>query len=292
MARTPPAREPGSRETLLNLQEAVDRLGVHYMTAYRYVRTGRLPATQIGSHWFVDPRDLARLGAGTTVVGRPRAATRRSARQTAARRLEGRLVAGDEAGAWAIVEGRLGSGSNPDEVLLDELGLAMRAVGNGWEAGEYTVDDEHRATGVATRVVARLGARFTKRGPRRRSVILGTPPHELHGLPTAMAANVLRGRGYDAIDLGADVPPDAFGAAVTKAARPLAVAVAVTSGNHDRSVRAIARAVEQASPGLPVLVGGAGISGEAHATRLGAAWSGGDARRLSEVIDDLDRRSR
>ena len=107
-----------------------------------------------------------------------------------------------------------------------------------------------------------------------------------------MAANVLRGHGYDVIDLGADVPPDAFGAAVTKTARPLAVAVAVTSGNHDRSVRAIVRAVEQVSPGLPVLVGGAGIADEEHAARLGAAWSGGDARHLSEVIDDLDRRSR
>lgn len=292
MARNPSARERDSDPERLNLQEAADRLGVHYMTAYRYVRTGRLPATQIGSHWFVDPRDLPRLGAGAAVAGRTRAATRRSARQAAVRRLQDRLVAGDEAGAWGIVEGRLGSGSNPDEILLDELGLAMRAVGEGWEAGEYTVDDEHRATGVATRVVARLGARFTKRGPRRRSVILGTPPHELHGLPTAMAANVLRGQGYDAVDLGADVPPDAFGAAVTKTARPLAVAVAVTSGNHDRSVRAIVRAVEQASPGLPVLVGGAGISGETHAARLGATWSGGDARRLSDVIEDLDRRSR
>ena len=124
--------------------------------------------------------------------------TRRSARQAAARRLEDRLVAGDEAGAWAIVEGHLGSGSNPDEVLLDELGLAMRSLGEGWEAGDYSVDDERGPLGVATRVVARLGARFTKQGPqRRRSIILGTPPHELHGLPTAMAANVLRGQGYD-----------------------------------------------------------------------------------------------
>ena len=201
-------------------------------------------------------------------------------------------MAGDEPGAWAIIEGRLGSGSSPDEVLLDELGVAMRSVGVGWEAGDYTVDDEHRASGVAMRMVARLGARFTKRGPNRRSIILGTPPHELHGLPTAMAANLLRGRGYDVVDLGADVPADAFGAAVTKTPRPLAVAVAVTSGNHDRSLRAIVRAVQSARPGLPVLVGGGGIDGDEHAAPLGAVWSGGDARSLAEVIESLDHRSR
>jgi excisionase family DNA binding protein len=294
MVRTPAPRDldSGSRSGLLSLHEAAERLGVHYMTAYRYVRTGRLPATQVGAQWWVDPRDLAGAREGAAVAGRPRAQTRRSTRVAAARHLESRLVAGDEAGAWAIVEARLGSGTNPDNVLLDELALAMRSVGDGWEAGDYTVDDEHRASGVATRVVSRLGARFTRRGPKRRSVILGTPPHELHGLPTAMAANVLRGRGYDVADLGADVPADAFGAAVTKTARPLAVAVAVTAGNHDRSVRAIVRSVEKASPGLPVLVGGAGIAGEQHAARLGARWSGGDARQLGEVIEELDRRAR
>ena len=80
----------------------------------------------------------------------------------------------------------------------------------------------------------------------------------------------------------------AFAAAVTKAQRPLAVAVAVTVGNHDRALRAIVRAVDEVSPGLPVLVGGAAIAGEEHVARLGASWSGGDARRLGDIIDDLD----
>ena len=38
----------------ISLQEAASRLGVHYMTAYRYVRTGRLPARRDGAQWFVD----------------------------------------------------------------------------------------------------------------------------------------------------------------------------------------------------------------------------------------------
>ncbi len=291
MASTPVFPER-SAAGLLGLQEAADRLGVHYMTAYRYVRTGRLPATRIGSQWWVDPRDLPAAAAGSVVAGRPRTETRRASRAATARRLEDRLVAGDEAGAWTIVEGRLGSGSDPDEILLDGLGEAMRSVGHRWQAGDYTVDDEHRASGVATRVVARLGARFTARGPKRGSVILGTPPHELHGLPTAMAANVLRGRGYEVVDLGADVPEVAFGSAVAKVQRPLAVAVAVTAGNHDAAVREIVRAVHDVSPGLPVLVGGAAIAGEEHATRLGAGWSGGDARGLGQLIDGLDRAPR
>ena len=290
------AGTPGSSEHVppgfLGLQEAADRLGVHYMTAYRYVRTGRLPATRVGSQWWVDPDDLGMAGAGTGVAGRTRAATRKASQEAAVRQLEDRLVAGDEPGAWTIVESRLGSGSDPDEILMDELGQAMRSVGAGWAAGTYTVDDEHRASGVASRLVARLGARFTTRGPKRGSVVLGTPPNELHGLTTAMAANVLRGAGFDVVDLGADVPADAFGSAVSKTPRALAVAVGVSTGKHDRSVRAIVRAVHEVSPGLPVLVGGAGIADGEHAARLGALWSGRDARSLGEVIEDLDRAAR
>src|ERR1700735_2030066 len=121
MARTPALPERPAPD-LLELQEAADRLGVHYMTAYRYVRTGRLPATRIGSQWWVDPVDLREAGAGATVTGRTRAATRKATQADAARRLEDRLVAGDEPGAWTIVESRLGSGTHADDILLDGLG--------------------------------------------------------------------------------------------------------------------------------------------------------------------------
>ena len=35
-------------EQTLTLAEAANHLGVHYMTAYRYVRTGQLPARKAG----------------------------------------------------------------------------------------------------------------------------------------------------------------------------------------------------------------------------------------------------
>ena len=171
---SPPVSPEHVPPGFLGLQEAADRLGVHYMTAYRYVRTGRLPATRIGSQWWVDP-EISWRWPGSGVAGRPGGDAEgvtggRGAAARGSARRRGR------ARAWTIVESRLGSGSDPDEILMDELGQAMRSVGAGWEAGTYTVDDEHRASGVASRLVARLGARFTTRGPKRGSVVLGTPP--------------------------------------------------------------------------------------------------------------------
>ena len=51
----------------LTLPEAAEELGVHYMTVYRYVRTGRLPAKRVGGTWQIAPADLElvrRVGPG------------------------------------------------------------------------------------------------------------------------------------------------------------------------------------------------------------------------------------
>jgi len=46
----------------LSLRECAERLGVHYMTAYRYVRTGMLAAVKQGTEWRVAVEDLESFG--------------------------------------------------------------------------------------------------------------------------------------------------------------------------------------------------------------------------------------
>ena len=52
-----------------NLKQVAASLGVHYVTAYRYVRTGRLPARRVGTGWVVDPEDLAAFAAWPGMFG-------------------------------------------------------------------------------------------------------------------------------------------------------------------------------------------------------------------------------
>src|ERR1700691_111663 len=86
----------------LNLKQAAAALDVHYMTAYRYVRTGRLPARRVGTGWVVGHDDLA---AFVTERGQP-ASTMGQAGPGAdwRERLRGTLVVGDETAAWRILE--------------------------------------------------------------------------------------------------------------------------------------------------------------------------------------------
>ena len=49
---------------VLSLQEVADELGVHYMTAYRYVRTGLLVGQKVRNGWQVTEAELERFRAG------------------------------------------------------------------------------------------------------------------------------------------------------------------------------------------------------------------------------------
>ena len=100
-------------------------------------------------------------------------------------------------------------GSDPPGVLTDLVVPALRSIGDGWAAGELSVADEHRATAVAFRVVGRLGLQFGRRGKRRGKVALAAPAGDLHTLPVAIAADLLRWRGFETVELGANSPAEA-----------------------------------------------------------------------------------
>lgn len=268
----------------IGLQEAADRLGVHYMTAYRYVRTGRLDATRVGGQWRVDLRDVAALARQPVATPRQRSASRGAA----ARRLEKRMLVNDEAGAWRIIEEMLASGAEPDEILVDLIAPAMADVGSRWEAGALSVADEHAATATAQRVVGRLGPRFARRGRKQGSVVIGAPGGELHALPVSLAADVLRGHGMDVVELGANTPAESFSEAAAERSDVRAIVVTVTGSGHERAVKATVRAVRDEGTHVPIIVGGSATGYDASTRRSGAdEVASGDARALADLIDDL-----
>ncbi len=264
----------------IGLHAAAERLGVHYMTVYRYVRTGRLPATRDGAEWRVDPDDVDRLRDAEP------SSRRRGSRGSAPGRLERRLVAGDVPGAWAIVESALVSGADPAEIHLEILAPALRSIGEGWADGRLTVADEHRATVTAQRIIGQLGPRFARRGRTRGTVVIGAPAGELHALPSSMLADLLREAGYRVVDLGASTPPASFVDAARSADRLVAVCIGITARDLEGSAKATVDALHEAAIVAPVLVGGRAVADAAVAVSLGAdGWSGADARSALAAIE-------
>ena len=155
-------------DAVLTLQEVADELGVHYMTAYRYVRLGVMDAAKSGGVWQVQRSALDRFreqaAEASTVTGPSGKGGARNRKAPWAARLESRLVAGDAPGSWSVIEAAMAAGAELDEIYLDVLTPAMVRIGERWAAGELDISVEHRATGIAMRIVGRIGPRFTRRG--------------------------------------------------------------------------------------------------------------------------------
>lgn len=269
-------------ETLYTLREAAEQLGLHYMTIYRYVRTGRLEAQQSGAHWVIPARELQRFQQGSVATGGTK--PKRSRRGPGAiERLVGRLLAGDENGAWGIAQEMLAGGASPKQVYLELFVPALQRVGQLWEQGKITVADEHRASGVTQRLVGRMGPLFRPRGPRVGTVIVGTPAGETHALPTALVADILRGEGFDVVDLGADVPAAAFAAYALGVEGLVGVAIVVTVARHQRNMGILLRTLRDAGVMAPFLVGGAGVT-EEQARALGADHWTPDADAVVRIL--------
>jgi MerR family transcriptional regulator, light-induced transcriptional regulator len=275
---TPRTDEP------IGLRDAAARLGVHYMTAYRYVRLGVLPAEKVGGEWRVRLDDLEQVaqradppprGAGGIGWARYRS------------QLVTRLRAGDEAGAWALVERALGSGAEARDVHLELIGPALRSIGALWQQGEIDVAEEHRASAVAQRLIGRLGPSFARRGRKRGAVVIGAAPNDRHSLPTAILGDILRGEGLDVVDLGADTPAASFVDTVRSRDDVVAIAVSVGSDTTLEDAREVADAVHAALPDVAVFIGGPAVPDETTARRLGADEWGTTALDVARRCVDL-----
>lgn len=255
----------------MTLQEAADHLGVHYMTAYRYVKLGLLYAEKQRGSWIISSEDLAdfqnqaadtSLGFGT---------------------IEEALIAGDEARAWRLVEASIATAEDPVTIHLELLSPALISIGQRWARGELTIASEHKASAVATRIIARLGSHLTTPGRRRGTVIVGASPGDVHSIPTAMFADLVRSYGASVIDLGGS--PDI--AAFIEAAKrydDCAVVVSVTGPGHEEAACEAVAALRSEFGDIPIAVGGGAIRSEEHARSMGSDVWHHDSREAARLI--------
>ena len=246
----------------LTLQAAADELGVHYMTAYRYVRIGALPATKDGKSWRVAVVDLKNFRDQT-------AASRSSDPAVWSKRYKDLATKGDETGAWKVITGALDTKLSPADVYTAVIGPALESIGSDWATGELDVADEHRASKLTSRILGQLSPRFRTRGAKRGTIVLGSVAGDEHELGGTMMADLMRSQGYSVDDLGSNVPMGSFTHACLGAIQLHGVAIgSYLKANDDRLAATIATI--RAAVDIPIALGGPGVVNHDHAVALGA----------------------
>ena len=242
-------------EALVTLQEAAGRIGVHYQTAYRWVRSGALPATKVSGAYRVGVGDLEAFDAERRRPRPPPPARVVRDWGRFARQLHEALAAGEEGAARELMEDLVADGVRLVDCCDHLLGPAMRLIGDEWAARQLTIADERRASSICERLLGR----FTPSPPGRpRGVaVVCSPPTDEHKLPGEMATVALREDHWRVHHLGVGVPfEDLVG--MIRRLHPEMVVVSVTWSPALGSAWALATTVRQLGPA--VLVGGSGMA--------------------------------
>ena len=262
----------------LTLHEVADELGVHYMTVYRYVRLGYLPAEKEGGSWRVRREDLDEF------IATPAPAAGRGQSDTPwDERLVQRLLAADQAGSWKVVEAAQAGGMSLGSVYREMVVPAMRGIGERWMDGSVSVAQEHAASQVAIRIVSRLSAQISRRGVSKGTVVVGTPATELHALPLMIAADLIRLEGFEVLDLGSNLPADSFADTAARQQRLVAIGISVTAPDQAEAIRETVAELRELVE-VPIFLGGSAIDGPEHAKLLGADFGG---PTVDEIIPSL-----
>ena len=237
----------------MDLQAAADRLGVHYQTAYRWVRDGSLKAVKIGAAYDISEHELDRVAAKRAKPVPPPRTTLVRSWVVQQDRLHRLLLDGDELGVRQLVE-RLHLGGVEMLGLCHELFTpALARVGEDWAEGRITVAIEHRASAICERVLARVA--IHPRGRPRGVAVACTPPGEEHALPASMATLCLRSDRWQVHHLGTQVPvPDLV--SLLRIVKADLLVLSRCTAEPDDDVEAAGRGATDA--GVKVLVGGPG----------------------------------
>ncbi len=239
----------------IDLQTAADQLGVHYQTAYKWVRSGQLPADLVCNKYLVDPAEVEAFAAlrqqpALRTVRKPRLGFANVSKEFTAALLEG-----DANLATSTVSG-LASDGVPLTVVIEEvIAPSLRDIGTAWHNGEVSIWQEHRGTAIVERILGEHNP--NPRGRRRGNVAVASLEGDLHGLPALMAAAALREDNWHVHLLGANLPAAELMDFCQQESPDLAV-VTVSMPDREEHVASVVAQVE--SLGTRILVGRPGGS--------------------------------
>jgi 5-methyltetrahydrofolate--homocysteine methyltransferase len=200
------------------------------------------------------------------------------------------LRVGEEDAVRTGTQAALGAGLEAGDILRNGLLSGMAVVGEEFGRREIFLPDVllaaramHAGMEVLRPHLAREGAPVAGR------VVLGTVQGDLHDIGKNLVGILLRGAGYEVIDLGTNVPATRFlEAAETSGARVIGVSALLTT-TMPRMAEVVSLVRERGLAGrVRVVVGGAPVT-RAFADEIGADGWGFDAesavRRVKALLE-------
>jgi 5-methyltetrahydrofolate--homocysteine methyltransferase len=197
------------------------------------------------------------------------------------------VVAGDDQKAREQVEAALAAGLPSQQVLREGLMAGMDEVGRLFRNGEYFLPEVLVAADAMKAGMEVLRPRLLVDNVKpEATAVVGTVEGDLHDIGKNLVATMLKGAGFEVIDLGVDVSADKFIAACRERPVQLVGLSALLTTTMTQMPAIIQRLREELHPAPKIIIGGAPVT-EKFAEQIGADGYGADAATGAQVAKKL-----
>ena len=181
------------------------------------------------------------------------------------------ILNGNAKKAHAATEAAIAAGVEPMALIQESMVPAMDEVGRLFECEEYFVPELLLAGRAMKGAMELLKPLLTAAGQKMAvRVVIGTVKGDLHDIGKNIVASMLEGSGFEVIDLGTDVSPENFVAAVEQR-KPHVVCMSALLTVTMPAMKLTIDALQTAGlrTNVKVLIGGAPVTHQ-YAKEIGA----------------------
>ncbi len=198
------------------------------------------------------------------------------------------LINGNAPKTKQLTQQALDAGLPPDKVLNEGLIVGMNEVGRRFKNNEFYVPEvliAARAMHAAMDVLKPLLAASDVEPSG--TVVIGTVKGDLHDIGKNLVAMMLEGAGFEVIDMGVDVSPEKFLAAV-KERKPDIIGLSALLTTTMPSMKTTIEALKEAGmrDQVKVMIGGAPVT-QRYADEIGADGYAPDAASAVDTARKL-----
>ncbi|MBN2377088.1 MAG: corrinoid protein [Sedimentisphaerales bacterium] len=200
--------------------------------------------------------------------------------------LKNAVIKGDQATAKDITTKAVEEGMDPESILNDGLIAGMNVIGAAFKKNEVYVPEVLIAARAMKTAMEILEPKLVEAGVEPiGTVVMGTVQGDLHDIGKNLVAMMLKGAGFNVIDLGTDVSPDKFLQAAKEHKAKVAGLSALLTTTMPMMEKTVS-AFKEAGIDAKVMIGGAPVTRD-YADKIGAAGFAADAASAVDIAKKL-----
>jgi 5-methyltetrahydrofolate--homocysteine methyltransferase len=198
------------------------------------------------------------------------------------------VIQGKPDEAAELVQKAIDDQTDPGSIVDDALIPAMTVTGDRFEVGEFCLPEMMLSARAMQASMDLLQPLLAETGRKPVGiVVIGTVKGDLHDIGKNLVATLLKGAGFEIVDLGANVPPERFVQAVKEQRADMvgmSALLTTTLPMMEETIKALIEAGVRDQ--VRVLIGGAPAT-NGYAEQIGADGYAPDASAATKTAREL-----